>query len=59
MVELRWMGTTRFDYRVTPVGEGFRAELIEQKVAPLHRAFGERFASYFEEALTNVGARLV
>jgi hypothetical protein len=59
LVKLRWMGTTRFEYRVTRVGEGFRAELVDQTVATLHRAFGERFESYFEEALTKVGAKLV
>ena len=58
-VELRWMGTTRFDYRVSAVDEGFRAELVGQRVAPLHRAFADRFESYFEEALAKVGARVV
>jgi len=55
-VELRWMGTTRFDYRISEMGDGFRAELISQKIAPLHSAFSERFESYFEEALAKVGA---
>jgi hypothetical protein len=56
VVELRWMGTTRFEYRVIPTGEGFRAELDRQRVAPLHAAFRDRFEGYFEEALTKVGA---
>jgi len=55
-VELRWMGTTRFDYRILPVGDGFRAELIGQRVAPLHTAFSDRFEGYFERALAKVGA---
>ena len=55
-VELRWMGKTRFDYRILPVGDGFRAELIGQRVAPLHAAFSDRFEVYFEKALAKVGA---
>ena len=58
-VELRWLGTTRFDYRISPLGEGFRAELVRQRVAPLHTTFGGRFETYFEEALAKVGARVV
>ena len=58
-VELRWLGTTRFDYRISPMGGGFRAELIRQRVAPLHATFGGRFETYFEESLAKVGARVV
>jgi hypothetical protein len=58
-VNLRWMGTTRFDYRVLPVGDGFRAELTGQRVAPLHAAFSDRFEGYFEKVLAKVGARVV
>jgi len=57
-VELRWMGTTRFDYRTSPLGDGFRAELVDQRVAALHAPFAARFEGYFEEALTKVGARV-
>lgn len=55
-VELRWMGTTRFDYRISPFGDGFRADLVDQKVSPFHSPFASRFESYFEEALAKVGA---
>ena len=56
VVELRWMGTTRFDYLVTPNGDGFQTELIQQQVAPLHTAFRAKFEGYFEESLAKVGA---
>jgi len=59
IVELRWMGTTRLDYRVQPQGDGFRAELVGQRVAPLHTAFTDRFEHYFEDALAKAGARTV
>jgi hypothetical protein len=59
VVELRWMGTTRFDFRVAPVGEGFRAEFVGQRVAPLHGAFSDRFEVYFEKALAKVGAKTI
>jgi len=58
VVELRWMGTTRFEYRVIPTGEGFRAQLDRQRVAPIHAAFSGRFEGTFEEALTKAGAKL-
>lgn len=56
VVELRWMGTTRFNYRLNPTGEGFRAELVSRKVSPFHAAFASRFDEYFERALSKVGA---
>lgn len=59
IVELRWMGTTRFDFRIRPAGEGFRAEFVGQRVAMLHSAFSDRFEIYFDKALAKVGARTV
>ena len=58
-VEFRWMGTTRFNYRILPEGDGFRAELTDQHVAPLHAAFSDRFEGYFEKALAKVGATTI
>jgi hypothetical protein len=55
-VELRWMGATRFEYRIETAGEGFRAELVSQRVSPFHAPFAERFEGYFDEALAKVGA---
>jgi len=57
-VELRWMGTTRFDYLIMTEGEGFRAELVGQRFSPFHAVFRDRFEGYFEEALAKVGARV-
>ncbi len=58
-VEFRWMGTSRFLYRVTETGDGFRADLADQAVAPLHAPFADRFESYFNRALEELGARNV
>ena len=58
-VELRWMGTTRFDYRILPLDDGFRAELVGQSVAPFHAVFSDRFEDYFEKALAKVGATTI
>jgi hypothetical protein len=55
-VELKWVGTTRFDYRVEPLAGGFRAELVSQRISPFHAAFASRFDDYFEKALAAVGA---
>jgi hypothetical protein len=59
VVELRWMGTTRFQYRVRPERQGFRAKLVSEKVSPFHAVFADRFDEYFEKALAKVGARAV
>ncbi len=57
-VELKWMGTTRFGYRVSPGESGFRADLVDQRVSRFHAAFSDRFEGYFEEALEKVGAKV-
>jgi len=59
VVELRWMGTSRFDFSVVEAGDGFRAEFVGQRVAPLHGAFSDRFEVYFEKALARVGAKAI
>jgi hypothetical protein len=58
-VEFRWMGTTRFEYRIEELDAGFRARFLGQRVAPLHAAFSDRFEGYFERALSELGARVV
>jgi hypothetical protein len=59
VVELRWMGTTRFFFRIQPADDGFRAEFLSKSVSPLHAAFAHRFDEYFEKALEKVGGRPV
>lgn len=59
VVEMRWMGTTRFDFTVSPMDDGFRAELVGQRVAPIHAAFSDRFDHYFIDALGKVGAKVI
>jgi hypothetical protein len=59
VVELRWMGTSRFDFRLAPVCDGFRAVFVGQRIAPLHGAFSDRFEVYFEKALAGVGGKAV
>jgi len=59
VVELRWMGTTEFTFRIRPARDGFRAEFVDQRVAPFHRAFSDRFESYFDNVLAKVGAKSV
>jgi hypothetical protein len=59
VVELRWMGTSKFTFRIRPTGDGFRADFVDQRVAPLHNAFSDRFEAYFEKALARVGAKTI
>jgi len=57
-IEFRWMGTTRFEYRIDEGETGFRAELVGKRVSPLHAAFTDRFDHYFERALHELGAKI-
>ena len=59
VVELRWMGTTKFTFRIRPTGDGFRADFVDQMVAPLHNAFSDRFEPYFENALAREVAKTI
>ena len=58
-IEFRWMGATRFEYRIDERDSGFRADLVGQRIAPLHAAFSDRFEHYFEQALAELGAKTV
>lgn len=58
-VAFKWMGTTRFSFRISPGEGGFRAELVDERVSPFHAAFRDRFEGTFEEALNKVGATVV
>ena len=59
IVELRWMGTSRFEFQVADRIDGFRAEFVGQRIAPLHGAFTDKFEHYFDDALEKVGAKAV
>jgi hypothetical protein len=58
-VTFHWMGTTSFDYRITESGDGFRADLMSRRISPLHAAFTDRLEHYFEQALDELGAKIV
>lgn len=58
-VEFRWMGTSSFEYRIEEHGQGFRADLVGQRISPLHAVFTDRFEHYFEQALAELGATSV
>ena len=59
IVELRWMGTTSFRFRVEPGDEGFRAVFVSQQVSPFHSVFADRFEEYFDKALAKAGGTSV
>ncbi len=50
------MGTTELHYRVTEEGDGFRAELASENVAPFHAPFRDTFEEKLAEVLRQVGA---
>ena len=59
VVRFRWMGTTELRYTVETVGDGFRATLSGERVAPLHAAFRQSFDERFDQVLAKVGARTI
>ncbi len=59
IVRFCWLGASSFEYRVTESGDGFRADLVGQRVAPLHAPFADRFEGYFNQALEELGATAV
>lgn len=58
-IEFRWMGTTRFEYRIDERDAGFHAELVGQRISPLHAAFTDRFEHYLEQAIHELGGKVV
>jgi len=57
VARLRWMGVTELRYRLTPTGDGFRADLADQNVSLFHAAFRGPFEEHFDHILERVGAK--
>jgi hypothetical protein len=57
VTHFRWMGVTELRYRLSPVGNGFRADLAGQNVSLFHAAFRGPFEEHFDDILQRVGAR--
>jgi hypothetical protein len=57
VARFRWMGTTELRYRMRPTAQGFKADLIDERVSPLHTAFRSRFEEKFDQVLEAVGAK--
>jgi hypothetical protein len=57
VTRFRWMGVTELRYQLTPVGDGFRADLAGQNVSLFHAAFRGPFEEHFDHILQRVGAR--
>ena len=57
VVSFRYMGRSILRYRLhRRVGEGFDAELVEQKMAPFHAPFRAGFESRFRDVIEALGA---
>ena len=56
-VRFRWMGVTELRYRLALNEGGFRADLIGERVSPLHAPFRGRFEERFDQVLEQVGTR--
>ena len=56
VARFRWMGTTELRYRLQQTARGFRADLEDERISPLHAPFRLRFEEKFDEVLEEVGA---
>lgn len=56
-VRFQWMGTSVLRYRLQHADGGFRAELVGERMSPLHVGFRHAFEERFEQVLGKVGAR--
>lgn len=59
VVRFRWMGATELHYRLAPGQRGFRADLVSERISPLHAPFRQRFEERFGEVLERVGAEAI
>ena len=58
-VRFRWMGTSVLRYRLQTVDGGFRADLVGERMSPLHGGFRHAFEERFDQVLGKVGAKTV
>jgi len=57
VARFRWMGTTELRYRLNPGQNGFHADLVSERISPLHTPFRQRFEERFDQVLEHVGAQ--
>ena len=57
VVRFKWMGTSVLRYRVSNEGNGFRADLDDERMSPFHAPFRSAFEDRFDQVLSKVGAR--
>jgi hypothetical protein len=58
-VRFRWMGTSVLRYRLQTADGGFRADLVSERMSPLHGGFRHAFEERFDQVLGKVGAKTV
>ncbi len=59
VVRFSRLGTSELRFAVKESDDGFAAEFLGLRVAPLHAPFRGAFEARFEEVLDGVGARLL
>ena len=59
VARFRWMGTTELRYRLEPRQNGFHADLVSERISPLHAPFRQRFEERFDVILEQVGAEAI
>src|SRR5690242_14583522 len=52
------LGKSEVEYRVTPVGGGFRAEVARESIAFAHRAFRSDIESRLDKLVVKLGAKI-
>jgi hypothetical protein len=58
VVRFTWMGRSLLRYAIEARGDGFRAELEEERMSPFHATFRAGFEERFGRIIADVGGRL-
>lgn len=58
VVSISRLGRSELRYRLTPERDGFRADLVAQRAAPLHTLYRQAFEETLAGLLDRVGATL-
>jgi hypothetical protein len=54
-VRLQWLGVSTLSYALSDRSQGFRADLVHERVSPLHRSFQHGFESSLGDLVANLG----
>ncbi len=59
VVSFNYLGRSTLCYEITPIPNGFRADLLRKKISTLHAPFRKAFDERFEKVVQDLGGQLV